>query len=157
MNWCMQADYGMMVFADQRYQRHDKRDKLPTWITSHLKDSHLNLSTDMLLAIARHFMRAMAQPYDRLAIGKSLLTEEQVRGAGGSGNQSWRIGREGGWRSLDGARTRQVSMARGLTGSGMEARSLRGFRVCEDRAFVQRKRTGDDRVQGVYAFVTLSN
>ena len=22
-------DYGMMVFADKRYQRHDKRDKLP--------------------------------------------------------------------------------------------------------------------------------
>jgi hypothetical protein len=23
-----------MVFADKRYQRHDKRDKLPRWITS---------------------------------------------------------------------------------------------------------------------------
>ncbi len=23
------ADYGMMVLADKRYQRHDKRDKLP--------------------------------------------------------------------------------------------------------------------------------
>ncbi|CAD7699872.1 unnamed protein product, partial [Ostreobium quekettii] len=41
------ADYGLMVFADKRYQRHDKRDKLPKWITSHLRDSHLNLSTDM--------------------------------------------------------------------------------------------------------------
>jgi hypothetical protein len=36
---------GMMVFADKRYQRHDKRDKLPNWITRHLKDAHLNLST----------------------------------------------------------------------------------------------------------------
>ncbi|KAK9823916.1 hypothetical protein WJX72_006337 [[Myrmecia] bisecta] len=72
------ADYGMMVFADQRYQRHDKRDKLPAWITSHLKDSHLNLSTDMLLHVAREFMRSMAQPYDRMAVGKSLLTEEQA-------------------------------------------------------------------------------
>ncbi len=43
------ADYGMMVFADRRYQRHDKRDKLPNWITSHLKDAHMNLSTDMLV------------------------------------------------------------------------------------------------------------
>lgn len=43
------ADYGMMVFADRRYQRHDKRDKLPAWITSHLKDAHMNLSTDMLV------------------------------------------------------------------------------------------------------------
>ncbi|KAK9916757.1 hypothetical protein WJX75_006598 [Coccomyxa subellipsoidea] len=72
------ADYGLMVFADKRYQRADKRDKLPGWITTHLKDAHLNLSTDMLMHIAREFMRAMAQPYDGLAIGKSLLTEAQA-------------------------------------------------------------------------------
>lgn len=72
------ADYGLMVFADKRYQRHDKRDKLPSWITSHLKDSHLNLSTDMLLHITREFMRAMAQPFDRGAEGRSLLSETAV-------------------------------------------------------------------------------
>jgi hypothetical protein len=64
--------------ADKRYQRHDKRDKLPAWITQHLKDSHLNLSTDMLLCIARDFMRSMAQPYDRAAVGRSLLSEAAV-------------------------------------------------------------------------------
>ena len=64
--------------ADKRYQRHDKRDKLPSWITQHLKDSHLNLSTDMLLCIAREFMRSMAQPYDRSAVGRSLLSEAAV-------------------------------------------------------------------------------
>ena len=63
---------------DKRYQRHDKRDKLPAWITQHLKDSHLNLSTDMLLCIAREFMRSMAQPYDRAAVGRSLLSEATV-------------------------------------------------------------------------------
>lgn len=68
----------LQVFADSRYQRHDKRDKLPAWITSHLKDSHLNLSTSMLMHIARSFMRSMAQPYDRLAVGKSLLTAAQA-------------------------------------------------------------------------------
>ena len=73
-----QADYGMMVFADMRYQRHDKRDKLPSWITSHLKDAHLNLSTDMLLHVARQFMRSMGQPYNKMDVGKSLLTEAQV-------------------------------------------------------------------------------
>lgn len=36
-----------------RYSRHDKRSKLPGWILSHLRDSHLNLSTDMALHIAR--------------------------------------------------------------------------------------------------------
>lgn len=47
------SDYGMMIFADKRYQRHDKRSKLPNWILSQLKDSHMNLSTDMALHIAR--------------------------------------------------------------------------------------------------------
>lgn len=64
--------------TDKRYQRHDKRDKLPAWITQHLKDSHLNLSTDMLLCIAREFMRSMAQPYDRSAVGRTLLSEAAV-------------------------------------------------------------------------------
>lgn len=74
----MKVREDVQVFADQRYQRHDKRDKLPGWITSHLKDAHLNLSTDMLVHVAREFMRSMAQPYDRMQIGKSLLTEAQV-------------------------------------------------------------------------------
>ena len=66
----------LQIFADKRYQRHDKRDKLPAWITAHLKDSHMNLSTDMLMTVAKEFMRSMAQPMDS---GQgSLLTEEAV-------------------------------------------------------------------------------
>lgn len=74
------ADYGMMVFADKRYQRHDKRDKLPKWITSHLSNAHLDLSTDMLVHIARDFMRNMAQPLAPAAIGKALLSAADVQG-----------------------------------------------------------------------------
>ncbi len=40
----------MMVFADKRYQRHDKRDKLPQWITKHLTEAHMNLSSDMMVS-----------------------------------------------------------------------------------------------------------
>ena len=36
-------------------------------------ESHLNLSVDMMIHIARDFMRSMAQPYDKEAVGKSLL------------------------------------------------------------------------------------
>uniref|UniRef100_A0A383WM71 DNA 5'-3' helicase n=1 Tax=Tetradesmus obliquus TaxID=3088 RepID=A0A383WM71_TETOB len=72
------ADYGLMVFADRRYQRHDKRDKLPKWITSNLKEAHMNLSTDMLMVVTREFMRSMAQPVDRAAAGKGLLSQEAV-------------------------------------------------------------------------------
>lgn len=34
----------------------------------------------MLVHVAREFMRSMAQPYDRMAVGKSLLTEDAVNG-----------------------------------------------------------------------------
>jgi DNA excision repair protein ERCC-2 len=84
-----QADYGMMIFADKRYQRHDKRDKLPKWISAHLGGANLDLSTDMLLHIARGFMREMAQPIDAVAVGRSLLSAADVarlqRGGGGAG------------------------------------------------------------------------
>ncbi|KAL0419912.1 UNVERIFIED_CONTAM: General transcription and DNA repair factor IIH helicase subunit XPD [Sesamum radiatum] len=74
------ADYGMMIFADKRYSRHDKRSKLPGWILSHLRDAHLNLSTDMAVHIAREFLRRMAQPYDKTgAMGKkTLLSQEEL-------------------------------------------------------------------------------
>ncbi|KAM1343951.1 hypothetical protein PS2_008002 [Malus domestica] len=75
------ADYGMKIFADKRCSRHDKRSKLPGWILSHLRDAHLNLSTDMALHIAREFLRKMAQPYDKVGGGsgkKTLLSQEDI-------------------------------------------------------------------------------
>eukprot|EP00898_Chlorokybus_atmophyticus_P001467 jgi/Chlat1/2320/Chrsp17S00174 len=73
------ADYGMMIFADKRYNRADKRNKLPQWISSHLKDAHLNLSTDMALHVAREFLRRMAQPVPRdPSGGGTLLTQADV-------------------------------------------------------------------------------
>ena len=47
----------MMILADKRYQRTDKRSKMPAWITTHLKDATLNLSTDMAVHVARDFLR----------------------------------------------------------------------------------------------------
>ncbi|CAM6082063.1 unnamed protein product [Calypogeia fissa] len=72
------ADYGMMIFADKRYNRHDKRSKLPAWILSHLQDAHLNLSTDMAVHIAREFSRRMAQPYDKLGNGATATLLSQA-------------------------------------------------------------------------------
>jgi DNA excision repair protein ERCC-2 len=39
------ADYGIMIFADKRYNNANKRSKLPPWVTQFLKESNLNLST----------------------------------------------------------------------------------------------------------------
>lgn len=42
-----------LLYPVIRYSRHDKRSKLPGWILSHLRDAHLNLSTDMAVYIAK--------------------------------------------------------------------------------------------------------
>lgn len=74
------TDYGIMVFADKRFARADKRGKLPKWIQEHLKDSLCNLSTDEGIQVAKRFLRQMAQPFSREdQLGLSLLTLEQLQ------------------------------------------------------------------------------
>jgi len=73
------SDYGLMVFADKRYNRSDKRTKLPKWIQDFLVPSNINLSTDMAVNIAKKFLKEMAQPYTREEqLGKSLWSFEHV-------------------------------------------------------------------------------
>ena len=81
------ADYGLMVFADKRYNSQDKRGKLPGWITTHLREEVLNLSTDMAMQVSRTFMRAMSQPFSHEDNKKSLLDQSDLD----------RIAKEGGY------------------------------------------------------------
>ncbi|EOA36493.1 hypothetical protein CARUB_v10011158mg [Capsella rubella] len=72
----------MMIFVDKRYSRHDKRSKPPCWILSHMRDTHLNLSTDMAIHIAREIdPMKMAQPYDDKAgtMGRKTSSETGVQ------------------------------------------------------------------------------
>ncbi|KAJ6647866.1 General transcription and DNA repair factor IIH helicase subunit XPD, partial [Pseudolycoriella hygida] len=59
------TDYGIMIFADKRFSRQDKRSKLPKWIQEHLTDNYCNLSTEESMQIARRWLRHMAQPFTR--------------------------------------------------------------------------------------------
>lgn len=72
-------DYGLMIFADARYNRHDKRSKLPKWILQFLGDGQLNLSTDTAIGQVKHFLRIMAQPVDQNSLKEVLLTVEEVQ------------------------------------------------------------------------------
>ena len=56
------SDYGLVVFADKRYAKADKREKLPRWIQQFMGDGCLNLSTELALHRAKAFLREMAQP-----------------------------------------------------------------------------------------------
>ncbi|KTW28921.1 DNA repair helicase rad15 [Pneumocystis carinii B80] len=57
-------DYGVMVLADKRFSRADKRNKLPKWIQEYITSGTSNLSTDMSLAFAEKFLKVMAQPFN---------------------------------------------------------------------------------------------
>uniref|UniRef100_A0A2K5WL95 General transcription and DNA repair factor IIH helicase subunit XPD n=1 Tax=Macaca fascicularis TaxID=9541 RepID=A0A2K5WL95_MACFA len=73
------TDYGLMVFADKRFARGDKRGKLPRWIQEHLTDANLNLTVDEGVQVAKYFLRQMAQPFHREdQLGLSLLSLEQL-------------------------------------------------------------------------------
>ncbi|XP_041980454.1 general transcription and DNA repair factor IIH helicase subunit XPD [Aricia agestis] len=74
------TDYGIMIFADKRFSRADKRSKLPRWIQEHLRDSLTNLSTEEAVQICRRWLRQMAQPFTReQQLGVSLLTLQQLQ------------------------------------------------------------------------------
>jgi len=74
------TDYGIMILADKRFGRQDKRGKLPKWIQEHLKDSMCNLSTEESMHISKKWLRLMAQPFSREdQLGVSLLTIEQLQ------------------------------------------------------------------------------
>ncbi|KAK1351182.1 DNA repair helicase Rad3 [Hamiltosporidium tvaerminnensis] len=69
-------DYGLMVMADHRFEKSDKKNKLPKWILSCMEDGCSNLSVDMAINIARRFFREMAQEFD---MGKCVLEESEVK------------------------------------------------------------------------------
>ncbi|KAL3927540.1 MAG: hypothetical protein SGBAC_013048, partial [Bacillariaceae sp.] len=72
------TDYGLMIFADSRYNRHEKRSKLPKWILQFLGEEYLNLSIDMAIQYTRQFLRIMGQPIDQKALQSVLLTVEEA-------------------------------------------------------------------------------
>ena len=52
-------DYGLMIFADRRYARADKKNQLPLWIESHMEPGADNVSVDQALSIASKFYKEM--------------------------------------------------------------------------------------------------
>lgn len=69
------ADYGLMVFADARYSRADKRSKLPPWILKYLDPTHIAMTTISAVASALDFLRNMSQPYTMTPSTRLTLTD----------------------------------------------------------------------------------
>ncbi|KAG7452521.1 DNA repair helicase [Guyanagaster necrorhizus] len=75
------TDWGLMVFADKRFARADKRAKLPRWINQYITDTGSNLSTDMALTLSKLFMRTISQNPNENQTGVSLWTLEDIEKA----------------------------------------------------------------------------
>lgn len=71
-------DYGLIIFADSRYNRYDKRTKLPPWISQFLVESHLNLSVDMAVHMSKKYLTLMAQPADEAHSRQSILLDQDA-------------------------------------------------------------------------------
>jgi uncharacterized membrane protein YgcG len=75
------TDYGIMILADQRYGRADKRNKLPTWIRQYLHEDSVNLSTDMAVSKAKEFLAKMSVPQRQdEQVGSVLLSVDDIQG-----------------------------------------------------------------------------
>eukprot|EP00904_Undaria_pinnatifida_P005279 jgi/Undpi1/1881/HiC_scaffold_12.g05268.m1 len=72
------TDYGLVILADSRYNRHDKRSKLPGWVLQFLEESHLNMSADNAVAMSKMFLKEMAQPLDVLRLKGTMLDSAKV-------------------------------------------------------------------------------
>ncbi|KAH8833653.1 hypothetical protein DL96DRAFT_1754759 [Flagelloscypha sp. PMI_526] len=75
------TDWGLMIFADKRFARADKRAKLPRWINQYITEAASNLSTDMALTLSKMFMRNISQNPNENQTGLSLWTLEDVEKA----------------------------------------------------------------------------
>ncbi|EIN07368.1 DNA repair helicase [Punctularia strigosozonata HHB-11173 SS5] len=75
------TDWGLMIFADKRFARADKRAKLPKWINQYITETASNLSTDMALTLSKLFMRTISQNPNENQTGISLWTLEDIEKA----------------------------------------------------------------------------
>lgn len=71
-------DYGVVVFADRRYVRADKKNKLPKWILALMPASQVDLDTQAALSVAKMYLKRMAQPPVEGEMENALLSEDQV-------------------------------------------------------------------------------
>uniref|UniRef100_A0A8C9HCX6 General transcription and DNA repair factor IIH helicase subunit XPD n=1 Tax=Piliocolobus tephrosceles TaxID=591936 RepID=A0A8C9HCX6_9PRIM len=74
-------DYGIMLFADVRYARNDKKSKLPPWIIKCMDISHVNLNVSTAVDIAKQFLLKMSQTYKETGqtkLSQSMLNDQNV-------------------------------------------------------------------------------
>jgi DNA excision repair protein ERCC-2 len=57
------TDYGLMILADDRYSKQDKKNSFPKWIQSQMKPENNKLRIDVALGKAKKFYLDMGQGF----------------------------------------------------------------------------------------------
>eukprot|EP00633_Aureoumbra_lagunensis_P004857 CAMPEP_0197320100 /NCGR_PEP_ID=MMETSP0891-20130614/57627_1 /TAXON_ID=44058 ORGANISM="Aureoumbra lagunensis, Strain CCMP1510" /NCGR_SAMPLE_ID=MMETSP0891 /ASSEMBLY_ACC=CAM_ASM_000534 /LENGTH=708 /DNA_ID=CAMNT_0042811325 /DNA_START=520 /DNA_END=2646 /DNA_ORIENTATION=+ len=58
-------DYGIVILADARFAKNDKRDKLPGWVLQFLNEFNVSITTEEALSTIGRFLRQMGQPFSQ--------------------------------------------------------------------------------------------
>lgn len=73
------TDYGIVVLADQRYGKSDKRGRLPPWIQQFLLEQLVHLSADVAVDKLKYFLKEMGQEIETSALRSILLSSQEVK------------------------------------------------------------------------------
>ncbi|KAI0982715.1 hypothetical protein GJ496_004194 [Pomphorhynchus laevis] len=74
------SDYGLMVLADARFCRADKRHKLPKWIQEYIQESLVNVSSDELILVAKKWFKEIGQELSNdKQLGVSILDSRHLK------------------------------------------------------------------------------
>uniref|UniRef100_A0AC34QE46 ATP-dependent helicase C-terminal domain-containing protein n=1 Tax=Panagrolaimus sp. JU765 TaxID=591449 RepID=A0AC34QE46_9BILA len=74
------TDYGVLVFADRRFGKLDKRTKLPRWIQEHISPGSYNMSIEEGVHKIRRWFPYMGQPIRKEdQLGVSLISQEMFK------------------------------------------------------------------------------
>ncbi|KAI3380414.1 hypothetical protein SNEBB_007884 [Seison nebaliae] len=74
------TDYGLMVFADARFGRADKRSRLPKWLGEYMRDGVCDLTIDECIFVAKRYFKMMGKPMTtKNQLGVALLNEDHLK------------------------------------------------------------------------------
>jgi hypothetical protein len=72
------TDYGIVILADSRFNRLTTRQRFPNWIKQFVRETALNLTTDVAIDQMKTFLRVMGQPIDQTALRQILYNEKEL-------------------------------------------------------------------------------
>lgn len=72
------TDYGIVILADSRFNKADKRSRFPPWIKQFVRESSQNLTTEVAVEQIKVFLKELGQPIDQQALRSILMDDQEI-------------------------------------------------------------------------------